>query len=128
MKIEKRTFIVSGGCVPAKSSTIHSALHGSHSSSGLGLATAQLLLDGGGYIAVLDLAEPPINNERVKFLRTDITNVEEIERAVEHAAVWAKGAGAPLGGVINCAGVGTAAKVRLRIAVRFQRTVTQKMA
>lgn len=60
---------------------------------------------------MLDLAEPAIHNERVKFFKTDIKNVEEIERAVEHSVKWADESRAPLGGVINCAGVGTAAKV-----------------
>lgn len=95
MKIENRTFIVSGG------------------SSGLGLATVQMLLDAGARVAILDLrpAEGLSGDARVKFFETDITSAEDIVRAVEGTVAWAQTTGARLGGVVNCAGVGTAAKV-----------------
>ncbi|KAL1748164.1 hypothetical protein HDZ31DRAFT_30270 [Schizophyllum fasciatum] len=96
MKIEKRTFIVSGG------------------SSGLGLATVRSLLKGGAYASVVDLSEPPDEvkaSSRLRFYTTDITDVDAIETAVENTAAWAKETNAPLGGVINCAGVGIAAKL-----------------
>ncbi|KAL1668912.1 hypothetical protein GGF50DRAFT_123674 [Schizophyllum commune] len=96
MKVEKRTFIVSGG------------------SSGLGLATVRSLLDGGAYVSIVDLSEPPEEvrtSPRARFFQTDITNVDAIERTVEGTVAWANETSAPLGGVINCAGVGIAAKV-----------------
>lgn len=100
MRIANRTFILSGG------------------SSGLGEATAIDLLTSNAHIAILDLNPPQhstlTSNKDVKFFRVDITKVEEIESAVEAAAAWAQEIGAHLGGVINCAGVGTAAKVSYR--------------
>ncbi|TDL23730.1 short chain type dehydrogenase [Rickenella mellea] len=97
MKIQDRTFIVSGG------------------SSGLGLATAQNLHDAGAYIYILDLNEnPTIQSQlrpRGKFQKVDITNVKEIEAAVDAAVAWTHETNAPLGGVVNCAGVGTASKI-----------------
>ncbi|KAI0046536.1 AICARFT/IMPCHase bienzyme [Auriscalpium vulgare] len=98
MKTENRTFIVSGG------------------SSGLGLATADDLLKGDAYVAILDL-KPPADlaslspSSRVRFWKIDITKVDDITAAVDEAVAWTKETGAPLGGVVNCAGVGTAAKV-----------------
>lgn len=98
MKVEKRTFIVSGG------------------SSGLGLATVLELLDGGGYVSILDLQPPvPTSNpevpsdlpeDRVKFIETDVTKLVELELAVDASAAWATENGAPLAGVVNCAGIG----------------------
>jgi hypothetical protein len=41
----------------------------------------------------------------------DITQTEDITKVVEEVVLWAKETGSQLGGVINCAGVGTAAKV-----------------
>jgi NAD(P)-dependent dehydrogenase (short-subunit alcohol dehydrogenase family) len=37
--------------------------------------------------------------------------VDQIERAVQETVAWTKKTGAPLGGVINSAGVGVAAKI-----------------
>ncbi|KZS94367.1 putative 3-hydroxyacyl-CoA dehydrogenase [Sistotremastrum niveocremeum HHB9708] len=96
MKISDRTFIISGG------------------SAGLGLATVENLHEAGAYLAVLDL-KPSRNSfeglPRVAFFKTNITKTEEIQEAVDKAAEWAAKNNAPLGGVIHCAGVGTAAKV-----------------
>ncbi|EIN05571.1 3-hydroxyacyl-CoA dehydrogenase [Punctularia strigosozonata HHB-11173 SS5] len=105
MRISRRTFVISGG------------------SSGLGLATAQNLLEAGAYISVLDLNPPPEQlhiqsgsscqeyNARVKYFETDITSLSDIERAVAGTVQWFKDSGAPLGGVINCAGVGLPSKI-----------------
>lgn len=96
MKAANRTFIVSGG------------------SSGLGYATVVDLLQLDAYVSVVDL-HPPKDLEassHVKFFQTDITKLEAIESAVDGTVSWTKDTGATLGGVINCAGVGTAAKVR----------------
>ena len=85
------------------------------SSSGLGLATAFALLDAGSFVSVLDLQEnkdlSSKDPKRVIFLRTDITDESDVEKAVETTVAWIKETGATLGGVINCAGVGTAAKI-----------------
>ncbi|KII95333.1 hypothetical protein PLICRDRAFT_34176 [Plicaturopsis crispa FD-325 SS-3] len=97
MKIENRTFIISGG------------------SSGLGLATLEdLLRTPRAHVAVVDLSPPPApydKDPRVRFFRMDITKLEQVEQAVEDAVKWTEETGAALGGVINCAGVGTAAKI-----------------
>ena len=64
----------------------------------------------------MDLKQPdaaaigPISS-KVKFYELDITQVEDIVKVVEQIDSWTKQTSAPLGGVINCAGVGTAAKV-----------------
>jgi NAD(P)-dependent dehydrogenase (short-subunit alcohol dehydrogenase family) len=48
---------------------------------------------------------------KVKFYELDITQVEDIVKVVEQVVSWTKQTAAPLGGIINCAGVRTAAKV-----------------
>ncbi|RDB23574.1 3-hydroxyacyl-CoA dehydrogenase type-2 [Hypsizygus marmoreus] len=115
MKIENRTFIVSGG------------------SSGLGLATVQDLIQHGAYIAILDISPPPPSvvsssspsssssspltpssssfpstseTPRALFVQTDIRDVAQIQDAVTRTVAWMKVTGAVLGGVINCAGLG----------------------
>ncbi|KAH9046574.1 AICARFT/IMPCHase bienzyme [Lactarius hengduanensis] len=98
MKIEDRTFIVSGG------------------SSGLGLATVETILNEKGYVAIVDLKGPDSSafgpaSSRVHFWELDISQVEDITRVVEQVVLWTKETGSQLGGVINCAGVGTAAKI-----------------
>lgn len=81
----------------------------------MGLATVENLLQANAYVAILDLRPPPTSrisdSSRLKFFQTDITKVEDIEKAVDGAVKWTKENGARLGGVVNCAGVGTAAKV-----------------
>ncbi|KAJ7114130.1 3-hydroxy-acyl-CoA-dehydrogenase [Mycena epipterygia] len=95
MLIAGRTFIVSGG------------------SSGLGLATVQDLISANAYISIVDRSPPPADlpTSQIKFFETDITKLEQVERAVDGTVEWTAATGAPLGGVINCAGVGTAAKI-----------------
>ncbi|KAJ7230451.1 3-hydroxy-acyl-CoA-dehydrogenase [Mycena pura] len=95
MKPAGRTFVVSGG------------------SSGLGLATVRDLVSANAYISIVDRSPPPddLPPAKVKFFETDITQVEQIERAVDGTVAWATETGAPLGGVINCAGVATAFKI-----------------
>lgn len=88
-------------------------MHYNHRSSGLGLATVHDLLSQKAYIAILDRSAPPTDlfSSRVKYFKTDITDVAQIDGAVEGAVEWTKATGAVLGGVINCAGVGKAAKI-----------------
>ncbi|KAJ7708981.1 short chain type dehydrogenase [Mycena rosella] len=90
MKVENRTFIVSGGA------------------SGLGLATVRDLINANAHAVIVDRATPQESfpADRVLFIRTDITQVEEVARAVADAVAWTEQTGALLGGVINCAGVG----------------------
>ncbi|KAL5508668.1 hypothetical protein ACEPAH_6289 [Sanghuangporus vaninii] len=97
MKPQNRTFIISGG------------------SSGLGLATAYILLDAGAFVSILDLREnkdlSAKDSKRVKFFKTDVTSETDINNAVEGTISWARSTNAPLGGVVNCAGIATAAKI-----------------
>ncbi|KAI9509671.1 AICARFT/IMPCHase bienzyme [Russula earlei] len=98
MKVENRTFIVSGG------------------SSGLGLSTTEYILQEKGFVAILDLKQLDATafgpaQSRVKFWELDITQVEDIAKVVEEVVSWAKQTGALLGGIVNCAGVATAAKI-----------------
>ncbi|KAL0579498.1 hypothetical protein V5O48_002540 [Marasmius crinis-equi] len=97
MKVNDRTFIISGG------------------SSGLGLATARELLASKAYVAVLDKKSPPsidsntpeASTSRLLYIDTDMMNVEMIAEAVEKAVAWTHRTGAHLAGIINCAGIGT---------------------
>jgi len=98
MKIKDRTFIVSGG------------------SSGLGLSTVNTILKEKGYVAIVDLKGPDASSfgpasSRVRFWELDITQTEDITKVVEQVVLWTKETCSQLGGVINCAGVGTAAKI-----------------
>jgi len=85
-------------------------------SSGLGLATVECILQEKGYVAILDLKQADATvigptPSKVKFYELDITQVEDIVKVVEQVISWTKQTGASLGGIINCAGVGSAAKV-----------------
>lgn len=40
------------------------------------------------------------------FVQMDITNVEQVQEAVDRTVAWSKETGAELGGVINSAGIG----------------------
>jgi len=95
MKVANRTFLVSGG------------------SSGLGAATVLDIVAQGGYVSILDRSEPPaeLQMSRTKFFQVDITEVAQIAAAVDATVAWTQETGAALGGVVNCAGVGTAAKI-----------------
>lgn len=81
--------------------------------SGLGEATARLLVEAGGSVIVADVNEE--NGQRVasdlgkaaKFVATDVTNENQVEAAVA-AAVDAFGV---LRGTISCAGVGMAMRI-----------------
>ncbi|KAJ7574313.1 3-hydroxyacyl-CoA dehydrogenase [Mycena floridula] len=95
MKVEDRTFVVSGG------------------SSGLGLATVEELLRLDAYVSILDRSPPPetLPSARIRFFEVDITVNEQLEKAVESTLTWTRETDAILGGVVNCAGVGIAAKI-----------------
>ena len=80
--------------------------------SGLGRATAARVIAGGGRVAIFDLARSAGAEvardlgDRAAFVPADVTSGDAVAGAVEHAR-------AHLGGVnvlVNCAGIGTAAR------------------
>lgn len=88
MKIAGKSFIVTGGA------------------SGLGAATARMIIDRGGSVVVADVSEggeaaASALGERAVFVRTDVTSEEDGQRAVDTAC---SRFGA-LHGLVNCAGV-----------------------
>ncbi|KAJ5617717.1 hypothetical protein N7537_002831 [Penicillium hordei] len=93
MRVQDRTFIISGG------------------SSGLGLATTTGLVHNGAYVAVFDLTEPAkaivekLPPNRVKFYPVDIASTTSVADAVQDTVKWSNETHAPLGGTVCCAGV-----------------------
>lgn len=80
--------------------------------SGLGLATAEAILAGGGRVAVLDLARSNGAEvvaglgERAIFAPADVTSEEDVTKALDQTlAAFGK-----INACINCAGIGTAMK------------------
>ncbi|WP_443190610.1 3-hydroxyacyl-CoA dehydrogenase [Pseudomonas indica] len=95
MRIDNRVFLITGG------------------GSGLGAATARLLVENGGKVVLVDVnveAGQALAAElgaAARFVRADITREEDGRQAVEQA-LDAFGA---LHGLVNCAGVAPAEKV-----------------
>lgn len=95
MKIEKNTFLITGGA------------------SGLGFATVRMIIENGGNAVLLDVNEElgitAITNlgTKSKFIKTDVTNEEQVQSAVNQAIETFKS----IEGIINCAGVGPAKRV-----------------
>lgn len=87
MEITHRTFVVTGGA------------------SGLGEAAARALLERGAHVVAADLTGPA--PEGAVFVEADVTDTDQ----VAHAMAVAQQQGGPLSGVVNCAGIGVAAKV-----------------
>jgi len=86
VRIEENTFLVAGG------------------GSGLGEATARMLVDSGARVVVADLeGEAP---EGVRFVETDVTDEGSVRAAVNAALEVGD-----LRGAVNCAGVASAEKV-----------------
>jgi NAD(P)-dependent dehydrogenase (short-subunit alcohol dehydrogenase family) len=78
--------------------------------SGLGAATAAALAEQGAQVFGLDLPvalERAAAVDRVTYVPTDVT----AEPAVRAAVSTAVGSGLPLRTVVNCAGIGTAARI-----------------
>lgn len=87
MQIKDRTFLVTGGA------------------SGRGEATTRALLDRGGHVVVADRAGTA--PEGAVFVEADVTDAVQVAHAVAEATRQP----GPLSGVVNCAGIGSAAKV-----------------
>jgi NAD(P)-dependent dehydrogenase (short-subunit alcohol dehydrogenase family) len=95
MEIKNKVFIVTGGA------------------SGLGLATAQMIVENKGYALIADVnteggekAEKTLG-KRAKFVRTDVTDEESVQAAIDTAVEKLGG----LHGAINCAGIGPAERI-----------------
>ncbi|PNH46105.1 hypothetical protein VD0004_g1913 [Verticillium dahliae] len=94
MKIEGRTFLISGGA------------------SGLGAATATEIVNHGGNAAILDMnvedgqAFAQSLGPSARFFPCNVLETASVTSAVEGAAAWAASAKKPFGGVIPAAGVG----------------------
>ncbi|KAK9434951.1 3-hydroxyacyl-CoA dehydrogenase type-2 [Metarhizium brunneum] len=106
MKIENRTFLISGGA------------------SGLGKACALELIKNGANVAILDMNEDGHElvkevGSSAKFFVCDVLNTESITKAVQGTAEWAKASNKPIGGVIPAAGVSTPATILDRDGAAF---------
>ncbi|MFO7631676.1 MAG: 3-hydroxyacyl-CoA dehydrogenase [Caldilinea sp.] len=95
MQIAGKTFLITGG------------------GSGLGAATAQLLVDRGGQVMICDLNRAAGDQmsidlgDRARFVRTDVANEEDVKAAITTTLEVFGG----LHGVVNCAGIAIAEKV-----------------
>jgi NAD(P)-dependent dehydrogenase (short-subunit alcohol dehydrogenase family) len=92
MEIKNKTFLITGGA------------------SGLGLATAQMLVENGGNAVILDINEETgkkAETDKIFFVKTDVSN----EASVQFAISEAKKQFGQINGIINCAGVGPAKRV-----------------
>ena len=95
MNIQQKTFLVTGGA------------------SGLGLATAKMIVENGGNDVLLDIneeagqkAEAELGTQS-RFVKTDVSNEEEVQAAIDLAISTFGG----IDGVANCAGIGPAQRV-----------------
>lgn len=101
MKINNKVFIVTGGA------------------SGLGLATAQMIVENGGFALLADVNTEGGQNaenalgKNAKFVRTDVTNESSVQAAIDAAVATFGG----LHGAINCAGIGPAERILGRSGV-----------
>ncbi|MCJ1260569.1 hypothetical protein MMC22_000431 [Lobaria immixta] len=100
MRVENRTFFVSGGA------------------SGLGLATVHNIVQSGGYVSILDTNEEKgqtlvnkLGHNRARFFVTDVSNTRSVEKSVQSTLSWVKQTGKAVGGVVAAAGVGNPAKI-----------------
>ena len=91
MKIQDNAFLVAGG------------------GSGLGAATAQMLVSAGGKVVVADLNEGATSKlgAHAKFIRTDVTDEAQTQAAVD-LCIASFGA---IHGVVNCAGIAPGERV-----------------
>lgn len=95
MKIENNTFLITGGA------------------SGLGFATAKMIVENGGNAVLLDVNEESGAKaqtdlgEKSMFIKTDVTSEDQVQNAVNQSVE----AFERVVGVINCAGIGPAKRV-----------------
>ena len=92
MKITNNAFLVAGG------------------GSGLGAATARMLLDAGGKVLVADLNDAAGWSKagaNVRFLKTDVTDESQVQAAVDLCASSFGG----IHGAVNCAGIAPGERV-----------------
>ena len=112
MTIKDHTFLVTGGA------------------SGLGLATATIIIQNGGHVLIADLNADAGQvaadqlGAKAKFVLTDVTNEDSVLNAISVAQSTFGG----LHGAVNCAGVGPAERVVGRNGahslVNFSKVVT----
>lgn len=92
MKIQNNTFLITGGA------------------SGLGLATAEMIVENGGKAVALDINEDAgkaIENSKILFIKTDVTSEESVQNAIDIAIkTYGK-----IEGLVNCAGIGPPMRV-----------------
>jgi NAD(P)-dependent dehydrogenase (short-subunit alcohol dehydrogenase family) len=95
MQIEGKVFLVSGGA------------------SGLGAATARMLVDAGASVMLVDVNAEALAAQVEKLGGSARASVSDItqERAVQAAVDAARGAFGQINGVINCAGIVGAEKI-----------------
>mgnify|MGYP000063546067 CR=1 FL=1 len=95
MDIQNRVFIVTGAA------------------SGLGLATAGMIVENGGYVLLADVnaeggqAVENALGQNARFVRTDVTDAASVQAAIGRAVEHFGG----LHGAISCAGIGPAERV-----------------
>ena len=95
MEIKNKVFIVTGGA------------------SGLGLATAQMIVKNKGFVIIADVNAQTGQNaqetlgKHATFVQTDVTDEASVQNAIDMAISTYDG----LHGVVNCAGIGPAERV-----------------
>lgn len=85
--------------------------------SGLGEATARNLVEHGGKVAILDIAQEKghalaeeLGGENAMYIQTDVTSEGSVREAIDRAT----GSFGTIHAAINCAGIGTAQKTLSR--------------
>jgi NAD(P)-dependent dehydrogenase (short-subunit alcohol dehydrogenase family) len=95
MQIKQKTFLVTGGA------------------SGLGFATAKMIVENGGNAVLLDINEEAGQKaerelgQQARFAKTDVSDEDQVQAAIDLAISTFGG----INGVANCAGIGPAQRV-----------------
>jgi len=94
MEINGKTFLISGG------------------GSGLGAATARVLVAAGAKVVLADISEEngnkmvdELGEDKARFVKTDVSDEANVQAAVDAAVGFGE-----LRGAVSCAGIGTAEK------------------
>ena len=94
--------------------------------SGLGAATSRRLAEGGARVTVVDLGEEQGEKLAAEiggtFFKADVTNPEQVQAAVDHAA-----SESPLRVAVNCAGIGWAQRTVARDGIAHDLDVFAKV-